>query len=97
MSVLRKPIITEKATALNTQRQYVFEVEPKANKIQIRQAVEKQFSVDVTTVRTVNIRGKHKLQMTKRGRFSGKTAARKKAYVTVKEGQTIDIGTGTNE
>jgi large subunit ribosomal protein L23 len=97
MSVLRRPLITEKATRLSEQRQYAFEVEPSANKIEIRKAVEAQFSVDVTSIRTVNIRGRRKTQFTRRGRFTGKTAARKKAYVTVKEGQTIDIGAGATE
>ena len=97
MQVLKRPIITEKATRLNEQRQYAFEVDVKSNKIEIRKAVEAQFSVDVISIRTIRIRPKNKIQFTKRGRFAGKTAARKKAYVTLKEGQKIDIVTGTNE
>jgi large subunit ribosomal protein L23 len=97
MQVLKRPIITEKAAKLNEKRQYAFEVEIKSNKIEIRKAVEAQFGVDVISIRTIRIRPKNKLQFTRRGRFVGKTAARKKAYVTLKEGQTIDIGTGTNE
>lgn len=97
MSVLKRPIITEKAIKLADARQYVFEVDTNANKIQISQAVEKHFGVHVTSVRTVTVRRKAKTQMTRRGRFAGKTAQRKKAYVTLKEGDVIDIGTGTKE
>jgi large subunit ribosomal protein L23 len=89
--VLRRPIITEKATKMQDSRQYVFEVAPSANKIEIRKAVETQFGVNVSSIRTASVRAKAKTQFTKRGRFSGKTAARKKAFVTIKEGQTIDI------
>jgi large subunit ribosomal protein L23 len=92
--VLRKPIITEKATKLNEHSQYVFEVEPDANKIQIRQAVERQFGVNVVSVRTVTVHPQAKTQFTRRGRFAGKTSGRKKAYVTLKSGQTIDIVEG---
>lgn len=97
MQVLKRPLITEKATKLNAVRQYAFEVDINANKIEIRKAVELQFAVEVTSVRTVRVRPKRKLQFTRRGRFVGKTAARKKAYVTLKAGQAIDIGTGGNE
>jgi large subunit ribosomal protein L23 len=97
MQVLKRPIITEKATRLNEKNQYAFEVDVKSNKIEVRKAIEAQFSVDVISIRTIRIRPQNKIQFTKRGRFAGKTAARKKAYVTVKEGQKIDLGTGTNE
>jgi large subunit ribosomal protein L23 len=97
MQVLKRPIITEKAAKLNEKHQYAFEVDIRSNKIEIRKAVELQFSVDVISIRTIRIRPKNKIQFTKRGRFAGKTAARKKAYVTLKEGQKIDIVTGTNE
>jgi large subunit ribosomal protein L23 len=94
MQVLKRPLITEKVTALKDNGQYAFEVDVKANKIEIRKALEKQFDVEVVSVRTVNIRPKKTVQFTKKGRFAGKTAARKKVYVTVKKGQSIDIGTG---
>ena len=97
MQVLKRPIITEKATKLNTSRQYAFEVDLKANKIEIRKAIEAQFTVDVISIRTIRVRPKRTVQFTKRGRFAGKTAARKKAYVNLKTGQVIDIGTGANE
>jgi large subunit ribosomal protein L23 len=97
MQVLKRPIITEKATKLNEARQYVFDVEVRANKIEIRKAVESQFTVNVTSVRTARVHPKSKVQSTRRGRFVGRTAMRKKAYVTLKEGQKIDLGMGTNE
>lgn len=97
MSVLQKPIITEKALRLNEKRQYVFDVGIDANKIEIRKAVEKQFEVKIESVRIVRSKAKRKVQLTRKGRFSGKTSAQKKAYVTVKEGYSIDMGTNSAE
>ena len=77
--------------ALNNLRQYVFEVMPNANKIEIRKVIESRYNVGVTDVRTITIRPKRKMQLTKRGYVEGKTAWRKKAIVTIREGQTIDI------
>lgn len=91
MQVLKRPLITEKGTLLREQGQYVFEVEPTANKIQIKQAIQARFSVAVESVRTVRVKGKKKTQMTRKGVFVGHKPLRKKAYVTLKEGQTIDI------
>ncbi|MYF21307.1 MAG: 50S ribosomal protein L23, partial [Chloroflexi bacterium] len=56
-SVLREPIITEKSTELAEQGKYVFEVDPRANKLQIREAIEIAFSVQVTKVNVINVRG----------------------------------------
>lgn len=90
--ILKRPIVTEKVTNdLNLKNQYGFEVDPRANKIQIRQAIQIRFGVEVAEVRTVRVKGKPKAQMTKKGMFNGKTPLRKKAYVTLKKGQTIDI------
>ncbi|MDD8017007.1 MAG: 50S ribosomal protein L23 [Bacteroidota bacterium] len=89
--ILIQPLLTEKMTALTTTRQYAFKVVPDANKIQIQKAVEKKFNVNVVSVRTVNVKGKTKAQMTKRGRISGRRSDWKKAFVTLKEGQTIDF------
>lgn len=89
--VLKRPILSEKSMAMNENRQYVFEVIATANKIEIRKAIEERYSVGVTSVRTIAIRPKTKVQMTKRGYMVGKTPRRKKAIVTVREGQTIDI------
>jgi len=93
--VIRRPRLTEKATRLREEANrwkksgetFVFDVDPRANKIQVRQAVEEIFGVDVLHVRTVNVQGKKR----RYGRFEGHRAARKKAYVTLKPGsKTID-------
>ncbi len=89
--VLKRPILSEKSTMLSDRGQYVFEVIPTANKIEIRKAVEDRYNVQVTSVRTMSIRPKQRIQFTRRGFLVGKTARRKKAIVTVKTGQTIDI------
>ncbi|MFN4986371.1 MAG: 50S ribosomal protein L23 [Ignavibacteria bacterium] len=94
ITVLRKPLITEKATKVGHQNQYVFEVAPEANKLQIRQAIKQMFDVDAVSVRTVRTKGKVKTRMTRQGMQVGKTNLKKKAYVTLKEGQTIDIVSG---
>ncbi|MDX9789481.1 MAG: 50S ribosomal protein L23 [Candidatus Kapaibacterium sp.] len=94
IQLIKKPIITEKAMNLAHLRQYVFEVHPDANKIQIKQAVEEMFDVNVTSIRTVRVKGKNKIRMTRRGLMRGKTALKKKAYVTLKEGQAIEIVSG---
>lgn len=99
ITVLRKPVITEKATKVGNQGQYVFEVDPAANKVQIKAAIKQMFDVDVESVRTVRTKGKVKQRFTRRGLMVGKTNLRKKAYITLKPGQTIDIvaGEGGNE
>ena len=62
-----------------------------ANKIEIAKAIEKKFNVHVTSVRTINHPGKIKTQFRKSGRFTGKTPSFKKAIVTLKEGETIEL------
>ena len=94
ITVLKNPIITEKATKITHLRQYVFEVETTANKIQIKNAIESMFTVNIDSVRTVRIKGKNKVRMTKKGIMRGKTNLMKKAYITLREGQTIDVVTG---
>lgn len=86
-TIIRKPVVTEKATALTEHNQYVFEVARAANKIQVRKAVEELFDVKVTDVRTMRVKGKPK-----RMRMNWfKTPERKKAIVTLKEGDVINI------
>ena len=90
--ILIRPIITEKMTSLNTeQSKYGFLVNPKANKIEIAKAIEKKFEVNVVDVKTINHPGKTKTQFRKSGRFTGKTAKYKKAIVTLKEGDSIEL------
>ncbi len=88
--IIERPILTEKITALQDRRQYAFEVAEKANKIEIAQAIEKRFKVTVLNVRTMVVKGKKKTQLTKGGRFQGRTRLWKKALVTLKEGDKID-------
>ena len=81
--IIIRPWITEKATSLNEQNQYVFEVPLEANKIEIRKAVEEIFGVQVKDVNTVNVKGKLRKRRTRRGITQGYTKDRKKAIVTL--------------
>lgn len=96
VSVIFKPILTEKANALREgkTRQYAFEVHPDANKNQIRDAVEKLFNVKTLACAVVNVRGKEKTMGMGGKRATGVTARRKKAYVTLAENQKIEIFEG---
>ncbi|MDO8673404.1 MAG: 50S ribosomal protein L23 [Dehalococcoidia bacterium] len=88
--VLRRPIVTEKTTAMQTQNKYTFEVAKGANKVQIREAVEKAFSVNVITVAVSRVPGK-----TRRvGKRQVLTSAWRKGIVTLKPGQKIELFEG---
>lgn len=89
--IIARPILTEKMTKLQEVRQYAFEVPYSANKIEIEHAVEKRFKVTVISVRTQRIKGKEKVQLTRRGRFAGRKRNWKKALVTLKVGDKIDF------
>jgi large subunit ribosomal protein L23 len=90
--VLIKPLITEKMTNVSAdQGKYGFIVNPVANKIQIAKAIEQKFNVHVADVKTINYTGKIKTQFRKSGRFSGRTSGFKKAIVTLKEGESIEL------
>lgn len=90
--VLISPLVTEKMTNLTADHgKYGFLVNPKANKIEIAKAIEKKFDVHVVSVRTINNQGKTKTQFRKTGRFTGKTPKYKKAIVTLKKDETIEI------
>ena len=90
--ILIKPLITEKMNFLGeTYNKYGFIVDYSANKIQIARAVEEKFEVKVFDVNTVRYEGKTKTQFRKSGRFTGKTAKFKKAIVTLKEGEKIEL------
>jgi len=92
MSILIKPLITEKATAqVELTNTYGFVVNPKANKVEIKKAVEAAYGVSVTAVRTMNVRPDRKSRFTRSGMQTGKTTAYKKAIVQVAEGDTIDF------
>jgi large subunit ribosomal protein L23 len=91
-NVLIRPLITEKMNDLTeSQVKYGFIVDVKANKVEIARAIKSKFDVDVESINTIKIKGKTKSQFTRKGRFEGKTPTYKKAIVTLKEGQTIDL------
>ena len=91
--ILVRPLITEKNTVLMEIGQYSFEVAREANKFQIREAVEKAFSVKVLAVNTLNVKAKAKSRTASRrgGRITGHEAAWKKAIVTLAPGDRIDL------
>jgi large subunit ribosomal protein L23 len=90
LEVLRRPVITEKSTALQVQSKYAFEVADRANKRQVKEAVEKAFKVNVVGVNIITVHGK-----TKRvGRHQVKTSSWKKALVTLQSGQKIEFFEG---
>ena len=86
--IIKAPVITEESTIQSeTRNQYVFRVDPRANKPQIRDAVERLFNVKVLAVNTCNYAGKRR----RRGLQYGRTAHWKKAVVTLREGDSIDL------
>ncbi len=90
-NVILQPLVTEKVTNLSeTQNQFGFVVDRRANKLEIKKAVEKKFEVKVKSVRTINVRGKMKTL----GRFTGKRSDWKKALVTLEQGQKIELFEG---
>ena len=89
--ILRRPLVTEKYTFLQTQNKYAFEVAMGANKPQIKQAVEKAYNVHVTSVNVINVRDKTRM----RGRMLLPAHPWKKAIVTLKAGDKIEIFAGT--
>ena len=92
MIIIKKPVITEKMTAISEKlNKYAFIVDKNVNKIQIKEAVEKLYDVKVEAVNTMNYDGKKKSRYTKAGVISGRRPAFKKAVVTLKEGDTIDF------
>jgi large subunit ribosomal protein L23 len=91
MSVLKKPLVTEKVSSLNEKGKYGFIVDADANKVEIKDAVEKQYGVNVEKVNTMNVMGKLKTRYTKAGVLSGRRPSYKKAIVTLAEGEVIDF------
>jgi len=92
-TIIKKPLITEKATSASEKlNRFTFEVERKANKIEIKNAVEKMYGVHVTDVRTSNYGGgKSSVKYTNKGIVEQKSKQWKKAVVTVADGETIDL------
>lgn len=94
MSILRAPHFSEKSSqGAEKNRQYVFKVLPASNKDEIKQAVELMFNVKVSSVRTVNIKGK----VRRFARIVGRLKSYKKAYVTLDQGHEIDFSGNSSE
>ena len=92
MGIIIKPIVTEKLTAQGEKlNRYGFIVDAKANKLQIKEAVEKMYNVSVAEVNTANYNGKRKSRYTKAGLLSGRTNHFKKAYITLAGEDKIDF------
>ncbi|HQU74614.1 MAG TPA: 50S ribosomal protein L23 [Calditrichia bacterium] len=91
-TVILEPILTEKALRLrDANNQYLFRVSGDANKIDIKRAIQKRFSVTVKNVQVVNVKGKPRQRMTRQGRVAGFTPHFKKAIVSLEEGQSMDF------
>lgn len=89
LDIIKAPVVTEKAATVGeAHNQYSFYVDPKSNKTEIKLAIEKLFSVRVLEIKTINVHPKKK----RVGKYSGFTNHKKKAIVTLAEGQTIDLG-----
>lgn len=92
MEILKKPVLTEKATVLTEKlNRYIFQCDHRANKLQIKTAVEAMYGVTVESVNTMVVVGKLKTRSTKAGMVSGRAAKIKKAVITLKEGEVIDF------
>lgn len=92
MDILKKPILTEKLTAQGEKANvYGFIVDPKANKIEIKKAIELMYGVTILSVNTMRYVGKFKSRNTKKGLVTGRAAAFKKAIVYLEKGATIDF------
>lgn len=91
MEILQKPILTEKASALTEKsNRFTFRVDHRANKLQIKSAIEKMYGVNIIALNTMVVVGKLKSRNTKGGMVSGRSPKYKKAIVTLKDGETID-------
>ncbi len=85
--ILVRPLVTEKASGLAVINQYVFAVQPKANKVEIKKAIEELYGVSPIAVNIIKMRGKH----VRYGRTQGRTKNWKKAVITLKKGESIKI------
>lgn len=91
MSVLIRPLVTEKVSALNEKGKYGFIVDIRANKLEIKEAVNKMYGVNVVAVNTISVMGKRKVRFTKAGVVEGRKPNYKKAIVTLAAGEVIDF------
>ena len=88
LEIIKAPVITEKSQLAKSAGVYTFKVDARANKTEIKSAIEKLFKVKVKSIRTLNVKPKKR----RVGRYTGMTNKWKKAIVTLEEGQTIDLG-----
>ena len=88
LEIIKAPVITEKSGVIAQNGKYVFKVDSRANKIEIKQAIEKIFNVHVKEIRTINVKPKKK----RVGRYTGLTNRCKKAIVKLAEGEEINLG-----
>lgn len=88
LDIIKAPVVTEKSAALNEKNEYAFFVDVKANKTEIKDAIEKLFNVKVKEIRTINVHPRKR----RVGRYTGLTNRKKKAIVTLEKGQTISLG-----
>ena len=92
MDILNRPIITEKASAQSEDANvFAFEVDRRANKVQIKKAVEAFYGVNIERVRTMIVPAKRSVRYTKAGMIEGRKKAYKKAIVEVRSGEVIDL------
>lgn len=94
MSIIKKPVLTEKYTAMNAAGKYTFIVDPKANKVEIAKEVKKMYGVEVESVNTLKQIGKKRSRSTKTKVTSGFTSTTKRAVVTIAKGEVIDFYQG---
>lgn len=88
LEIIKAPVITEKSRAAAEEGKYTFKVDPRANKTEIKAAIEKIFKVKVVSIQTIN----EKVKKRRVGRYTGLTNRSKKAIIKLAEGQTIDLG-----
>ena len=88
LDIIKAPVVTEKSAALNEKNEYAFFVDVKANKTEIKDAIEKLFNVKDKEIRTINVHPRKR----RVGRYTGLTNRKKKAIVTLEKGQTINLG-----
>lgn len=88
LEIIKVPVITEKSGVIAQNGKYVFKVDSRANKIEIKQAIEKIFNVHVKEIRTINVKPKKR----RVGRYTGLTNRCKKAIVKLAEGEEINLG-----
>lgn len=92
MSILKRPLLTEKMTKIGDKTQQIgFIVEKTASKDEIKKIIEKSYNVEVERINTILVRGKRKSRFTKSGLVNGKKPNYKKAIIQLKEGQSIDF------